>query len=41
MDQYRPCYLASKFPEINRPLTAEEYQQAVRFAEEAGLRNLE
>jgi putative pyruvate formate lyase activating enzyme len=41
MDQYRPCYLADRFPEINRPLTAEEYQQAVRFAEEAGLQNLE
>lgn len=41
MDQYRPCYLASKYPEINRPLTGSEYEQALRFAREAGLQNLE
>jgi putative pyruvate formate lyase activating enzyme len=41
MDQYRPCYLAGKYQEINRPLTAGEYQLAVKFAEEAGLQNLE
>jgi len=37
MDQYRPCYRAPEFPEINRRITAEEYEEAVRLAETAGL----
>jgi putative pyruvate formate lyase activating enzyme len=38
MDQYRPCYLAHELPPLNRQLTAREYAEALRLAEEAGLR---
>jgi putative pyruvate formate lyase activating enzyme len=38
MDQYRPSYQASRFEEINRPITAEEYDDALRHAERLGLR---
>ena len=41
MDQYRPCGEAHNFPPINRMLSAEEYNQALRYAEEAGLTNLD
>ena len=37
MDQYRPCYKAFDHPEIARRITTEEYEDAVRFAREAGL----
>lgn len=37
MDQYRPCYKAFEHPEISRKITSEEYEEAVRFAREAGL----
>lgn len=37
MEQYRPEYRASEFPEIARPLTGNEYMEAVRSAREAGL----
>ncbi len=37
MDQYRPCYKAFEHPEIARRITTEEYEEAVRFAREAGL----
>ena len=37
MDQYRPCYKAFEHPEIDRRITTEEYEDAVRFAREAGL----
>ncbi len=40
MDQYRPCGMASKYPPLDRPITAEEFARAVKWAEEAGLRNL-
>jgi putative pyruvate formate lyase activating enzyme len=41
MDQYRPCYKAEKYEEINRRITPEEYESALRIAGEVGLRNLE
>jgi putative pyruvate formate lyase activating enzyme len=41
MDQYRPVYLADRYPEINRSITSEEYERALKIAKEAGLRNLE
>jgi len=41
MDQYRPCYKAEKYEEINRHITREEYESALRIADEVGLRNLE
>lgn len=37
MAQYRPEYQACRFPELDRPITAREYAQAVHLAEEAGL----
>jgi putative pyruvate formate lyase activating enzyme len=40
MDQYRPEHRASEYPKIARRLTGEEWRQAVRWAEEAGLGNV-
>ncbi len=41
MDQYRPAYRAEQFPELNRRLTREEYQQAIELAHRAGLYRLD
>ncbi len=41
MDQYRVCYKAKKYEEINRRITREEHESAFRIADEVGLRNLE
>ena len=41
MDQYRPGYRASEYPELDRPLTAVEYQEALAFAGEAGLHRID
>ena len=41
MDQYRPCHKAFDYPEIARPLTREEWKQAVGWAKDAGLTNLD
>lgn len=41
MSQYRPCYKAFKYPEISRRITVKEYRNAVRWAKEAGLTNVE
>ena len=41
MDQYRPCYKAHTLPPLNRRLAAEEYQQAVDLAHQAGLQRLD
>ncbi len=38
MDQYRPCYKASDYPELNRRITIREYEEAVIMAERAGLK---
>jgi len=38
MAQYRPCYRAHELPPLDRRLTNDEYAEAVRLAEEAGLR---
>jgi putative pyruvate formate lyase activating enzyme len=38
MAQYRPCYRAHELPPLDRPLTNQEYAEALRLAEEAGLR---
>lgn len=40
MDQYRPCGLAGKYPEINRRIRAEEFEDALKIAHEEGLRRL-
>jgi putative pyruvate formate lyase activating enzyme len=41
MDQYRPCYKAHELPDVNRRLTAQEYEEAVQLAHEAGLHRLD
>ncbi len=37
MDQYRPEYLASRYPPLNRRITPQEYQHALELAQKAGL----
>jgi len=41
MDQYRPAYKAHQYPEINRPITHEEYQAAVQMALDADINRLD
>jgi putative pyruvate formate lyase activating enzyme len=41
MAQYRPAFRARKFPPFDRPLKREEYQNALRLAQEAGLYRLD
>ena len=41
MAQYRPEHKAFAYPEISRRITAEEWQQVLLWAKEAGLKNLD
>lgn len=41
MEQYRPCYRASGYPEIGRPVTSEEYTAALGTAAGFGLERLD
>jgi putative pyruvate formate lyase activating enzyme len=41
MDQYRPSFRAHQYPELNRPITQKEYQNAMKSATEAGLHRLD
>ena len=41
MDQYRPCYRASSDPIISRRITGTEYQRALEWAKDAGLKRLD
>lgn len=41
MDQYRPCYRAWEYPPLDRPLTRQEYREALALAEKHGLRRLD
>jgi putative pyruvate formate lyase activating enzyme len=41
MDQYRPAFNARRFPKLVRPITWEEYREAVRLAKAAGLERLD
>ncbi|MGW8160730.1 MAG: radical SAM protein [Desulfobulbales bacterium] len=41
MDQYRPCGRAYQFPPIDRQLTNDEFRQALKLADEAGLHRLD
>jgi putative pyruvate formate lyase activating enzyme len=41
MDQYRPCYRAGEYPEIDRPITAAEYRAAFDAAARHGLERLD
>lgn len=40
MFQYRPCYLAMKYPELARRLTLEEEARAIDIVREAGIEDL-
>ena len=41
MDQYGPCYRADEYPEIDRPITAAEYREALDAAARHGLARLD
>ncbi len=41
MDQYRPCGNACKYPPINRRITHDEYEEALRAAREEGIPRLD
>ena len=41
MDQYRPCYRADEYPEVNHRITAAEYQAALDRARDCGLLRLD
>jgi putative pyruvate formate lyase activating enzyme len=41
MDQYRPCYKAGLFPQLNRGITGREFDEAVRLANAEGLFRLD
>jgi len=41
MSQYTPLFKASEYPEISRRITRAEFTQAVAWAKEAGLTNLD
>ena len=41
MDQYRPEFHASQYPQLNRGITRQEYQAAVKVALDAGLHRLD
>jgi putative pyruvate formate lyase activating enzyme len=41
MAQYRPCADAHRDPQINRPITTQEYRAAVKMALDAGLTRLD
>ncbi|MGC8817216.1 MAG: radical SAM protein [Candidatus Hadarchaeum sp.] len=40
MDQYRACYRADQFEEINRGLRPEEFSEALKIAAKVGLKNV-
>lgn len=40
MDQYRPCFKASEFSEIDRRISIDEFQAAIEAAERVGLRRI-
>lgn len=41
MNQYRPCYKAFDYPELNRGITNKEYADAIQAALDAGLTRLD
>ncbi len=41
MSQYRPMYKAFDYPKISRRITRKEYEDAIKWAKEAGLTNLD
>jgi len=40
MDQYSPHYRAAELPELSRPITNKEYQEAINLAKKFGLKRL-
>lgn len=41
MDQYRPCYRAKEYPELDRPITRAEYEAALAAARRHGITRLD
>ncbi|PWH12903.1 MAG: radical SAM protein [Anaerolineae bacterium] len=41
MNQYRPLYQARQYPQINRPITFQEYQKVMHLAKSLGFRRLD
>jgi len=41
LSQYRPFYKAVDYPEINRRITKEEFNQAIQWTQDAGLTNVQ
>ena len=41
MDQYHPCFRAFETPPLNRRITDREYRDAIRMAQDAGLKRIE
>ena len=41
MSQYRPMYKAFEYPQIARRITLKEYEDAVKWARNVGLTNLD
>ncbi len=41
MSQYTPVFKAPNYPDISRRITREEYREAIKSAEEAGLTNIQ
>lgn len=41
MDQYRPCYRADEYPELDRGITREEYEAALASARRHGITRLD
>lgn len=41
MDQYRPCGNAYRYPSLDRRITAEEYEDALKAATEEGIKRLD
>ena len=41
MDQYHPCYHAAEYPELNRRISAKEYDRVIQLAQNFGLTRLD
>ncbi len=41
MDQYRPCFKAGRFPEVDRAVTSREYEEALELTRRYGLKRLD
>lgn len=41
MDQYRPCYKAYDYTDLNRRITSKEFKEAIKMAIEAGITRLD